>query len=115
LPTAWLIQNSKPSVSGRLSAPLADHLDQRGGAAHQRGLAGADVVVLGERAHEGQVDMHVRVNEAGEDVFAGGVNHRRVRWRVQVFADARDLLAFAVNVRLGLSVCGNDRAVFDQQ
>ena len=59
---------------GVIGAGGAAHFDERGGAADERGAAGGFVVVLGERAHEGQVDVDVRVDEAGENIFAGGVN-----------------------------------------
>ena len=52
----------------------ANHLDEGCRAADERSLAGRLVRVLGEGAHERQVDVNVGVNETGEDVFAFGVN-----------------------------------------
>ena len=56
-------------------ASRADHFDQRRGAADQRRAAGGFVIVFGERAHEGQIDMDVRIDETWKHILSGGVDH----------------------------------------
>ncbi len=51
-------------------------------------------VSLAKRAHERQVDMHVRVDEAGKDVFAAGINDPCAFGGRQVLADLGDGFAF---------------------
>ena len=48
--------------------------------------------------HEGQVDVHVRVDESGEDVLAGGIDHFSAGRRFEVRADARDGFVFDEDV-----------------
>ncbi len=43
------------------------HFDECGGAADERRVAAGLVRVLGEGRHEGQIDVDVRIDEAGED------------------------------------------------
>src|SRR5205085_1538903 len=84
-------------------------------AAHQRRAAGGVVGVFGERPHERQVDMHVRVNKPGENVFASGFDHLSPRRGGEVGADPRDRFPFAPNVGPVARVSGDDLAVFDKQ
>ena len=44
----------------------ANHLDERRRAADERGFAAGAIIVLRERAHERQVNVDVRINEAGK-------------------------------------------------
>ena len=69
MPSAFDSQSSKAS-SGSSAAAGAAHFDERGRAADERGPAAGVVGVLRERAHERQVDVDVRIDEAGEDVLA---------------------------------------------
>ena len=46
------------------------HFDKGRRAAHERGAAARRVGVFGVGAHEGEVDVNVRVDEAGEDELA---------------------------------------------
>ena len=71
--------------------------------------------VLRESAHERQIDVHMRVDEAGEHVFALGIDDRRLRRRFELRADAGDLLALAIDVRSILFARGNDTAIFDEE
>ena len=41
---------------------------------HQSGDAGGFMRVLGERRHEGQIDVDMRVDKAGKDGFSFGVD-----------------------------------------
>ena len=51
--------------------------------------------VLGKRAHKRQVNMDVRVYEAGKDEFASGVNYLGAGWGLEVALDAGDGFVFA--------------------
>ena len=62
--------------------------------------------VLGEGRHEGQIDVDVRIDEAGEDELAGGIDDFGVRGSFEVCADAGDGLVFDVDVG---AVCGSPR------
>jgi hypothetical protein len=105
-------------VPGLVRGTGADHLDQRRRAARQRRPAGGGVVVGCEGAHEGQVDVHVRVDEPGEDELAGRVHDLgagRERLRVDRGLDAGDRFPGAVDVG-GIVIGGrNDAAVLDQE
>ena len=86
---------------GLIRGAGADHFDQRGRAARERGLARRLVIVRGIRAHEGQVDVDVRVDEAGKDVFAASFDDLRAGRqdpRIDLRLDPRDVLVFGVNV-----------------
>ena len=76
LPCALPSHNSKASSGLSLRAG-AKHFDERRRAADKRGLAGRFVGVLGKRAHERQINMHMRIDEAGENKFARGIDHFR--------------------------------------
>jgi hypothetical protein len=43
-----------------------------------------------QRAHERQVNMHVRINEARKNKFALRVDDFRTFWHRDIFIDARD-------------------------
>ena len=98
-----------------VAARRAAHLDQGGGAADQRGLAPGLISVLGVRAHEGQVNMNVRIDEAGEDELSLGIDDFRAGRGRQVAADLGDGLAGAKDVGDVAGVGGDNLAVFDQQ
>ena len=93
----------------------AAHLDERGGAADQRGLAAGHVGVLRIRAHERQVDVDVGIDEAGEDQFARGVDDLRTGGRGEPAPELRDRLAFAENVAGEIGVRSDDPSVLDEQ
>ena len=57
----------------------AAHFDEGRGAADQRRDAGGLVRVLGEGRHERQIDVDVRIDEAGENQLARGIDHFGVR------------------------------------
>ena len=101
-------------LPGIVGPARTDHLDQRRGAADQGRPARAFVGVLGERPHERQVDVHMRIDEAGEDVPAGRIDHLGVFRRRQIRADRRDRFAFAEDVALEAGVRGHDLAVADE-
>src|ERR1039457_3635595 len=71
--------------------------------------------IFGERAHAWQIDMHVRINEAGEDVLAARVNDLGARRRRDVWLDARNGLVGAVDVCDVAISGGDDFAVLDEQ
>ena len=114
MPSALESQSSKRGER-LVGAGGAAHFDERGGAADEGGPAAGVVGVLRERAHEGQVDVDVRVDEAGEDVLADRVDDFGAGRRGQVAADGGDRFAFAEDVGDVLVGGGGDLAVFDQQ
>src|ERR1017187_6814714 len=75
------------------------HLDERRRAANERGFAAGNVIVLRERAHERQIDVNMRINEAGENKFSFGVNDIRTFWWSDAAVNTRDDFAFAKDVR----------------
>ena len=76
-------------------ARRADHFENGRGASDKCGFGARLVVVLRIRAHEGQVDVGVGVDEARKDVFACGINHLRTGGRRDVLVDASDGFGFA--------------------
>ena len=64
-----------------VGASGTDHFDQRGGAADQRRATGGRVRVLGEGAHERQMNVDVWIDKARKDIFAGRVDHFSPRRR----------------------------------
>ena len=96
-------------------APGVAHLDDRGGAADERRLAAGHKIVLRLRAPGRQVEVDVRVDEAGENLAAPGVDDLGVRRRRQAARDAGDRFAVAVDVREVALTRGDDFAVLDQE
>jgi len=95
----------------------ADHLDERGRAAEKCGTGGGFPSVLGVCAHEGQVDVDMRVDETGEDVLTRGIDDvcaGGARVRIDVLLDAGDGVCGAVDVGDVIVGRGNDAAVLDQ-
>ncbi len=76
----------------------AAHFDIGGGAADQRRDAGGFVRIFGEGRHEGQIDVDVGIDEAGENQFAGGIDDFGAGGDFEVLADAGDGFVFDVDV-----------------
>ena len=76
----------------------AAHFNQGRGATDQRGFAGGLVVVLGKGAHEGEVDVDVRIDETGEDILAGGIDDFRALWGFEIGADGGDDFSSAEHI-----------------
>ncbi len=107
-----------PEVEGFervIHAAGAAHFDEGGGASDEGGLAGAGVVILGEGAHEGEVDVGVGVDETGEDEFAHGVDGFGAGRGLKGFADFGDGFVFAVDVGDVAVGRGDDFPVPDEQ
>ena len=98
-----------------IEARRAAHFDISGGAAHQRGDAAGFVGVLREGGHEGQIEMHMRVNKAGEDEVARGIDDLGAGGRVEVGAEASDGLVFDIDVGVRTAVGGDDVGVTNQE
>ena len=96
----------------RLVAIGDAEVDDHRRAARQRRLGAALVIVGGIRAHEGHVEMGVRVDAARHDEAVLGVE-RAVAF--QAFADRLDGLAFDQHVGLVGAVRGDDRSAFDDE
>ena len=91
------------------------HFNERGRAADECGFAAGNVIVLRERAHERQIDVDMRINEAGEDKFAFRINHRRAFRRRDATINTRDGFVVAEDVR-HVAFAGRDYfAVLDKQ
>ena len=57
--------------------------------------------------------MHMRIDEAGKDIFTGGVDDFRARVLRQIVPDGRDRFVFTPDVGRVLIAGGDDRAVLD--
>ena len=57
----------------------------------------------------------MRIDEAGEHVFPGCVDHRRARRRIEISTDAGDGLIFTPDVGGVFVGSGDDVAVLDQK
>jgi hypothetical protein len=61
------------------------------------------------------MDVHMRIDEAGKDILACGVDHLGVGRRLEVAADPRDRLVLDVDVAAEAGIGGDDLAATDQQ
>ena len=93
----------------------AAHLNERGGAADERGFAGCGVGVLCKCGHEGEMNVDVGIDESGEDEFARGIDDFCVWRHVEMDADAADGFVFDEDVGVRPSIRGDDFSAFDQQ
>ena len=114
MPSAFDIHRLNPS-SGIFLPAGAAHFDERRRSADERRPAARVVVVFGERAHERQIDMHVRIDESRKHILAGGIDDFGAARRRQVVADRGDRFAFAEDVGNVLVGCRGDLAVFDKK
>ena len=103
------------AVGGRHVARGADHFENGGGASDQRSLCAGLVVVLRNGTHKGQVNVGVRVDESGENVFAGRIDNLGAGGRGDVPVDPRDSIAFAKNVGGVTRVGVDDVGVFKEK
>ena len=76
----------------------ATHFDVGRGSANQCGDAACFVCVLRESSHEGEINVHVRIDKAWENKFAAGVNDLSVGRSFEVLANAGDGFIFRVDV-----------------
>lgn len=93
----------------------AAHFDEGGGATDESGDAGGFVGVFGEGGHEGEIDVHVGIDEAGEDEFAGGVDDFGAGRSVEIFADAGNGFVFGIDVGVDARADGDEFAVADEK
>ncbi len=70
--SAFLCQASTDSAQG--GEIQRDEVDHGGGAAKSRRLVTGVMVVGGDRAEHGQVEVGVRVHAAGQDEFAARID-----------------------------------------
>ena len=103
-----------PSVHQVFITRRREHLDISGRPADQCGLGTRRVGVLGKRAHKRQMDVNVRVNEAGKHEFAAGINHAGIRWSAQILANLRDLLALHQHIGLEPLAVRNNFTILDE-
>ena len=90
-----------------------DEIDDHGGAAGGSGGGAGEEVLARHRAHEGQLHMGVRIDAAGHDVLAAGVDGARALGYLELVADRLDDAVGAIDVgAIGL-VGGDDRAAAD--
>ena len=97
---------------GVVFARGATHLDERGGAADERGLRAGNIGILRHRTHEREIDVHVRINEARKDVFPRGVDHLGAGQWCNIAVDTSDRFTLAVDVGKVARISGDDFAVF---
>jgi hypothetical protein len=97
-----------------LALRLQDEVDDRGGAAMQRGERSGLVIVTAEGAHERHVQMHVRVDAAGHHELAFCVDHFGTGC-MQVVPDGFDVFAFDEDIG-AVEVGGGDYgSVLDEE
>ena len=116
--SALVLRFTQPQLEGGhrfVSARRANHLDHRSRPAHQRSFARTLMRVLGERAHEGQINKDVGIDEAWKDVFAGRIDHFCAGRRREVALDAGDGFVLAENVGDKTFAGRDDFAVLDEQ
>ncbi len=71
--------------------------------------------VLGKCGHEGQMDVHVRVDEPGENELSFCVDNLGIRRRCEVEPDRADHVVLNQNVRVVPRLRGHNLSAFDQQ
>jgi hypothetical protein len=106
---------AQPKLEGLerfLFAPRADHFDKSRRPADDRCSAGRLVCVLREGAHEGQINVHVRIDEPGKNVFPGRIDHFGVVRQGDLAIDPGDRLVLAKNVGRVAFVRRDDFACF---
>src|SRR5205085_21522 len=96
-------------------ARRTNHLDHRRRPADQRRLARCLVSVLRERPHERQIDVDVRIDEAGKDILPARIDHFRAGRRIDVAIDMGDALVLAVDVSDEVLIAGDDLATLYEQ
>jgi hypothetical protein len=103
-------------------ATWTDHFDKRRRPANERGLAGGFVRVFRERSHERQINVDMRIDEPGKNIFASGVDDFRSRrgWRSRLgcgdlLFNACDGFVFAEDVSDVTFARSNDFTVFDEK
>ena len=95
-----------------------DHLDQRRCAASEGRLARRLVIVGSIRAHERQVDVHMRINEAWKDALAARIDDFGAgsdELRIDVRLDPGDRLVLGVDVAREVFRGRDDPAVANQE
>ena len=73
-------------------------IDHHGGAARERRLGAPFEIVGGHRAHELEFEMGVRIDAAGHDVTAAGIDHFGAGRRLEIGADRGDYAVTRKNV-----------------
>jgi hypothetical protein len=108
--TAGLVVPHPQRIDQALIGCGQREVDHHGGSARERG-AGAGLEIIGRvGAHEGHLQMGMRIDAAGHDIAAGGVE---LGVADEVGADGGDLAALDQHVGLVGQVGGDDGAVFD--
>ena len=98
-------------IHQRLPALGNDEIDEHRRAARQRRARPAVVIVGGTGAHERHVEVGVRIDAAGHDETALGVDHLVA---VEAGADRFDRLALNQHIGDIGTVSGDDGSAFDQ-
>src|SRR5438477_2414915 len=98
-----------------IAAARANHLYESRRPADERGAARALMGILGKRAHERQVDVHVRIDEPGKDIFSDGVDYLRVVRRGEIAIDSCDRFTLAKNVGDVAPARSHHLPVFDEK
>ena len=98
-----------------MSREGANHFEDGRGAADQRGFCAGLVVVLRNCPHKGQVNVGVRVDETGKDVFALRVDDFGAGGCGYVLVDPRDGFALAEDVGSVTRVGVDDVGVFKEK
>ena len=105
-----------PVVGGlaeRLAGVGNGEVDHGRDPAARPGAGAGAIVVRGDRAAEGQLEVHVDVEHAGQHVVPAGIDDLGARSRLQVGAERGDLLARDADVAGEAAGGGDDVAAFD--
>ena len=99
------------SIFGRRE--LVGHVnDGRDAAAHRRGRSGREVLLVG---NPGIAEVHVGIDQAGQDVQIGGIDCLPTFWQSVVCADCDDPALIDGDAALERRLRGYDRPVFHDQ
>ena len=69
--------------------------------------------IFGERRHERQIDVYMRINESGEDPLSCRIDYLRTRWNREIRANPRDRLILNVYLGFVASIRSYDFAVHE--
>jgi hypothetical protein len=98
-----------------VAARRAAHFDERRRAADEGSAARRGVGILGERSHEREINVDVRVDEPREDELPVGVDHLGADGRGELRPNSGNRFAFNEHIADEVVAGGDDAAVLNQQ
>ncbi len=98
----------------RLAGTRDAEVDHHGGAARERRLGAPGEIVGRHRPHEGELEMGVGIDAAGQDIASAGIDHLRACGLVEVRPDRGDLAVDDEHVGASRMVVIDDRAAANE-